>query len=113
MTSMRPVAVLAAILTLAACSNTPAQPSTSRATTATHSTADIAYLAAVRPSVQGSTDADLIGLGKHACDLLDGNTLLDVADGLTRQGLTTAAAAAITTAAIPAYCPQHKDKLTP
>jgi hypothetical protein len=111
---MRPVAVLAAILTLAACSNTPAhQASTSSATRATHSTADIAYLAAVRPSVQGSTDADLIGLGKHACDLLDGNTLLDVADGLTRQGFSTAAAVAITTAAIPAYCPQHKDKLTP
>ena len=111
---MRTAPVIAATLLLAACSTptqTPQAPTSS--TTTAHTTADIAYLAAVRPTVQGSTDADLIGLGKHACSLLDGNPLVDVADSLTRQGFTTAAAAAITTAAIPAYCPQHKDMLTP
>ena len=112
---MRTAPVIAATLLLAACSTPTQTPraSTSSSTTTAHTTADIAYLAAVRPTVQGSTDADLIRLGKEACPHLDGNTILDVADGLTRQGFTTAAAAAITTAAIPAYCPQHKDQLTP
>ena len=111
---MRTAPVIAATLLLAACS-TPAQTpqASASSTTTAHTTADIAYLAAVRPSVQGSTDADLIQLGKDACTHLDGSTILDVADGLTRQGFTTAAAAAVTTAAIPAYCPQHKDMLTP
>jgi hypothetical protein len=110
---MRTAPVIAATLLLAACS-TPAQThTTSTSSTTAHTMADIAYLAAVRPQVQGSSDADLIGLGKHACSLLAGNPLVDVADSLTRQGFTTAAAAAIVTAAIPAYCPQHKDMLTP
>jgi hypothetical protein len=111
---MRTAPVIAAALLLAACS-TPAQTHTASTTSTTtaHSTADIAYLAAVRPQVQGSTDADLIRLGKDACTHLDGSTMLDVAGSLTRQGFTSGAAAAIVTAAIPAYCPQHKDMLTP
>ena len=110
---MRTAPVIAATLLLAACS-TPAQtPKASTSSTTTHTTADIAYLAAVRPQVQGSSDADLIQLGKQACGHLDGSTMLDVASNLTRQGFTSGAAAAIVTAAIPAYCPQHKDMLTP
>jgi hypothetical protein len=103
---------LAALLTLTACSAAPAPKATTSSTSSVNA-ADVAYLAAVRPSVQGSTDADLIALGKQACTHLDGNTLFDVMDNLVSKGFTSAAAAAITTAAIPAYCPQHKDKLTP
>jgi hypothetical protein len=109
---MRTAPVIVATLLLAACS-TPAQTPKASTSTTAHTTADIAYLAAVRPQVQGSSDADLIGLGKQACGHLDGATMLDVASNLTRQGFTSGAAAAIVTAAIPAYCPQHKDKLTP
>jgi hypothetical protein len=110
---MRTAPVIAATLLLAACSTPTQTTKVPTSSTTAHTMADIAYLAAVRPKVQGSSDADLIQLGKDACTHLDGSTILDVADGLTRQGFTTAAAAAITTAAIPAYCPQHKDQLTP
>ena len=104
---------LALIVTLTACSS--GQPPKAATTTTKHtaSVADIGYLAAVRPSVQGSTDADLIALGKKTCGWLDGNNIFDVMDHLTSEGMSTEAASAITTAAIPAYCPQHKDKLTP
>lgn len=74
--------------------------------------ADVAYLAAVRPQVQGSTDADLIALGRKACASFAESgaaTALQVTDEFVGQGFTSAAAAAITTAAVTSYCPEYRD----
>ena len=110
---MKATTAAATLLLLTGCSSAPQPAATSTSTSHTANVADVAYLAAVRPSVQGSTDADLIALGKQACTDLDTATVLDVAAGLQSKGMSTAASASIATAAIAAYCPQHKDKLSP
>lgn len=109
-------ALVATALLLAGCSAAPQAAPTST-TTHTASAADIGYLAKVRPAIQGSSDADLISLGKQACDQLDrvkvdnDAAVLDTAQALIDKGISTAGAAAIVTAAIPAYCPQYKAAL--
>lgn len=109
MTRRHAAAAIATLALLTACGN--GAPAATTGTTKAASTADVAYLAAVRPHLQGSSDADVISLGHKACDALTDKTGLDVASDLTTQGFSTDAAAAITAGAVQTYCPEHKDKL--
>jgi ABC-type phosphate transport system substrate-binding protein len=113
----RALVVLLAAVTLAGCSGgkTPGASATPTGTPShTANVADVAYLAAVRPSIQGSTDADLIALGHKACTSFAESgaaTQLQVVEEFTGLGFSSAAAAAITTAAVTSYCPEYKDNL--
>lgn len=106
---------LLAVATLAGCSNDPAEPAAATTPSHTTSVSDVAYLAAVRPQVQGSADADLIALGRKACASFAESgaaTGLQVTSEFVDQGFSSAAAAAITTAAVTSYCPEYKDNLS-
>lgn len=112
MTRLGATLTIVLLATLTACGQAqPAAESSTPSSSHTANTADIAYLAAVRPHLQGSSDSDVIQLGHQACASLDNHTALETAGNLTDQGLTTESAAAIVAAAVQAYCPQHKDSM--
>jgi len=103
-----------AVLALAGCGSSAPVAKVAPATTPTTNVSDIAFLAAVRPSIQGSSDAAIIQLGHDACASMDGGkTINDVASDFHSKGFTTDAAAAVPVYAITAYCPQHEDLKTP
>jgi predicted small lipoprotein YifL len=110
---MKRILAVALLAALAGCSSNAPAATPAAATTTKPSTSDVAYLAAVRPHVQGSTDADLIALGHTACASMAKTTVLDETQRFVYQGFTADAAAAITTAAVSAYCPEYSAQLTP
>lgn len=113
MRSMKTAVTCVALLLLAGCSGAPA-PGTKASTsqTPTVNVADVAFLAEVRPQIQGSSDAILVKLGHDACAAMGSKPMLDVASDLVDKGFSTGASAAIATKAVSSYCPQYKDQLS-
>jgi len=103
-----------AVLALAGCGSSAPVAKVAPTATPTINMADVAFLTAIRPSIQGSSDAALIQLGHDACVSMDGGkTINDVASDFVGKGFTTDVASAVPVYAITAYCPQHEDLKTP
>ncbi|EGD53930.1 DUF732 domain-containing protein [Gordonia neofelifaecis] len=105
--------LVAGVALLSACSGDDSSNTTSTETAS--SAATKVYLGIVKTSgASYSSDDAAIAAGKQACsDLSSGKSMVDVVDGMSSEAGGKGQAAAIVGAAIPAFCPDQKDKILP
>jgi hypothetical protein len=103
------VVVCFAAISIAVNALAPDVPTTSNSTAVDQRVQDSEYVLHLGRSVPSITQGQAIAMGRAACSALDaGSSRPTVIASITEQGITSAQAAQVLTAAVASYCPQHR-----
>ncbi|MGI6798237.1 DUF732 domain-containing protein [Gordonia sihwensis] len=105
--------LVAGVAFLSACSGDDSSNSSSNESTSEARTN--VYLQVVKSSGSSYKDDDAaVAAGKKACsELASGKSMMEVIDAMNTEAGGKGQAAAVVGAAIPAFCPDQKDKILP